>query len=202
MLQRLASAVAAIGFLVWGCSEPTQTRGPVIEDRVGAAVAFVFEPDAEHYLAAPRPFALDPQMTVAEGVNQLAEHLSRSYFHRDPGRDPPIRFEIVNLHRLELPHRTYRLAIVDMVDPRLEALQVFFQGSAGGQTTFFMLTATLLQPQMTPPLVDGLILLYNGDEFPEIDHVNFRGIVTPDAARAVVTKALSRHGAGGADAAG
>jgi hypothetical protein len=181
---------AAIGLMMGSCSEPTHAPQPVVDERIGAVEAYIFEPDAQYYLATPRPFDLDPQMTVAEALTALAGHLSRTYFNPVPDGDPGIEFEIVKVQRLELRHRWYRLAVVNMVDPRLEALQVYFQGSAGGQTTFYMLTATLLQPQMTPPLLDGLILLYNGDEFPQIDHVNFRGIVTPEMARSVVTKAL------------
>jgi hypothetical protein len=56
-----------------------------------------------------------------------------------------------------------------------------------------MLTATFLQPHENPPLADGLILLYNGEDFPTFDHINFRGIVTPEAIRPVVEKVLYRH---------
>ena len=65
-----------------------------------------------------------------------------------------------------------------------------------------MLAATFLQPHLDPPLVDGLILLYNGEEFPTIDHVNLRGIVTPQAIRPVVTKALYRYRPGGSTVTG
>ena len=92
-----------------------------------------------------------------------------------------------------MAQRDYRLAVINMIDPQLEALQNFFQGSSGGLTTFYMLTATFLQPQRDPPLADGLILLYNGDEFPATDHVNLQGIVTPQAIRAVVTNVLYRY---------
>ena len=188
----LVGLLLSVGLGLWGCTEPAPTPS-VAEDRIGPVTAYVFAPDAQDYLGAPQPYALDPAMSPHEALTRLADHLSRTYFNRDADSTPPIHFEVLKVHRLDLPHRAYRLAVVNMVDPQLEARQVFFQGSAGGQTTFYMLTATLLQPQMEPPLADGLILLYNGRAFPEIDHVPFRGIVTPDAVRHVVLKALYRH---------
>ena len=191
-LNRLLGLLLWVGLGIWACSDPAPAPS-VPDDRIGPVTAYVFDPDAQDYLSAPQPYDLDPAMSPRDALAKLADHLSRTYFNRDAESVPPIHFEILNVQRLALPHRTYRLAVVNMVDPQLEARRVFFQGSAGGQTTFFMLTATLLQPQMEPPLADGLILLYNGEEFPEIDHVNFRGIVTPDAVRHVVMKALFRH---------
>lgn len=193
-LKWLLGLLLWVGLGAWGCSEPAPAPSAP-DDRIGPVTAYVFAPDAEDYLGAAQPYALDPAMSPREALAKLADHLSRTYFNRDPQSAPPIHFEILNVQRLVLPHRAYHLAVVNMVDPQLEARRVYFQGSAGGQTTFFMLTATLLQPQMEPPLADGLILLYNGEAFPEIDHVNFRGIVTPDAVRHVVIKALfrSRH---------
>jgi hypothetical protein len=190
----LGLTLVGSGLLTWGCSSPPQPPESTLDEPIGVVDAYFFEPDAQHYLSAPHPFPLDPAMTVEDALAALAGHLSRTYFNRTPGGDPPIHFEIVKVYRLALPQRVVRVAVINMIDPQLEALQVFFQGSAGGQTTYYMLTATLFQPQLTPPLVDGLILLYNGDAFPEIDHVNLRGIVTPQAARAVVSKALFRYG--------
>lgn len=196
--NRMRTLPLLFGALIWGslalggCSEPAQNKAPVFEDRIGAVAAYVFEANAQDYLATPQPYPLAPELSPEEAMALLGEHLSRTYFNRDQGSDPPIRFDVLGVHRVAAPHRAYRLAVVNMVDPQLEALHVYFQGSAGGQATFYMLTATLLQPQMEPPLADGLVLLYNGEEFPESDHVNFRGIVTPDSVRSVVNKALFR----------
>lgn len=56
-------------------------------------------------------------------------------------------------------------------------MRYFFQGSDGGAKTEAMICATLLQPQMDPPLLDGLIFLYNGAVLPSLDHVNLSGIL-------------------------
>jgi hypothetical protein len=163
----------------------------------------VFKPDSQDYLAAPQPFPLDAALSPAEALTALGEHLCRTYFRIDSGdNDAEMRFEVSGVHRFPVAERDYRLVVINMIDPQLEALQNFFQGSAGGLTTYYMLAATFLQPQRDPPLADGLILLYNGEEFPATDHINFQGIVTPQAIRPVVTKALYHYRPGGSSVTG
>jgi hypothetical protein len=89
------------------------------------------------------------------------------------------------------PSRPLRIATVNMVDPDGFAMKYFFQGSGGGQTTFYILTATFMQPHMDPPLTDGLVLLYNGELLRELDHINLRGILTPRLAQYVAKRAIT-----------
>ena len=42
-----------------------------------------------------------------------------------------------------------------------------------------MLVASLVQPQMTPALLDGVIILYNGELMSEMAHIDLSGILTP-----------------------
>ena len=204
--QRLAlllGALMGLALVLPGCSEPPSVPEPPPADRIGAVTVYVFEPDSQDYLAAPRPFPLDAAMSLTDALTALGDHLGRTYFRSDSGRrDGAIRFEVEGVHRFAVAQRNYRLAVINMIDPQRDALQGFFQGSAGGLTTYYMLAATFLQPQLDPPLVDGLILLYNGEEFPETDHVNLRGIVTPQAIRPVVTKILYRYHPGGSTVTG
>lgn len=188
------SGLLWVGLILWGCTEPPEPQESAPDDRIGAIVAYVFEPDPQEYLTSPHPFPLSPHLSPEEALTALGTHLSQNYFISDPdGATPSIRLEVQDVHHFPAHHRTYRLAVINMIDPEQEALQGFFQGSAGGQTTFYMLAATFLQPHLDPPLADGLILLYNGEEFPEIDHVNFRGIVTTERIRPVVKRVLHRH---------
>jgi len=69
-------------------------------------------------------------------------------------------------------------------------MRYFFQGSAGGQTTFYMLAATFMQPHLSPPLVDGLVLLYNGKILPELDHISVTGILTPRSVQHATKRAI------------
>ena len=197
-----------MGSLIWcvlmleGCSQPISSQSTPNE-HIGDVVSYVYEPDSQEYLAAPQRFPLDPEMSSVDALTALGSHLSQTYFSGDADSEAaPIRFNVLSVSRFQAAQRTYRVAVVDMIDPELEALQGFFQGSAGGLTTYYLLTATFMQPQQEPPLLDGLVLLYNGEAFPEIDHVNFRGIVTPDSIRAVVTKVLFRHRLEGSAATG
>lgn len=183
-----------MGLILGGCTEPPEPQESAPADQIGAVKAYVFRPDPQDYLTAPYPFPLSPHMSSQEAMTALGTHLSQSYFIRDSGRGTPsIRFEVLDVHHFPAHHRMYRLAVINMIDPGREALQGFFQGSAGGQTTFYMLAATFLQPHLDPPLADGLILLYNGEAFPTVDHVSFRGIVTTESIRPVVKRVLHRH---------
>ena len=186
-----------------GCTDSSPPPAPSPGDGLGAGIVVVFEPDSQDYLAAPKPFFLEDGVSPGEALTALGNHLTRTYF-RSEGRDGDtgIRFEVLGIHRFPVAQRAYRLAVINMIDPQQKALQGFFQGSAGGLTTYYLLAATFLQPQLAPPLVDGFVLLYNGEEFPEMDHVNLRGIVTPEAVRPVVTKVLYRYLPGETAAAG
>lgn len=189
--------------LLQGCSDSPPPPAPSPGDRLEAGIVYVFEPDSQDYLAAPKPFSLADGVSPGEALAALGDHLSRTYFGRDGGKgDRGIRFQVMGIHRFPVAQRAYRLAVIDMIDPQRKALQGFFQGSAGGLTTYYLMAATFLQPQLDPPLVDGLVLLYNGEEFPAMDHVNLRGIVTPAAVRPVVTKILYRYRPGETAAAG
>ena len=190
MARRFGSWIG-LGLILLGCAQPVD---PPPDHRIGPIASLVYQPDPQEYLTAPQPFPLAPELSPAEALTVLSQHLSRGYFNSASETGAaPIRFEVLAVHHLPVPHRTYRLAVINMIDPQLEALQGYFQGSAGGQTTFYMLAATFLQPHIDPPLADGLILLYNGEAFPAIDHVNFQGIVTTEMVKGLVTKVLSRH---------
>ena len=80
-----------------------------------------------------------------------------------------------------------------MIDADSEAMSSFFQGSTGGQTKFYMLAATFMQPHLYPPLLDGLVLLYNGEILPELDHINLSGILIPRVIKHIVIRAI-QHG--------
>jgi hypothetical protein len=152
-----------------------------------------FLPDDERYLLPGHRYPLAPQTPLEDAFQQLADQLTRAYFHRGTGPVAEIRLEVLGLYTIELPHREMRVVAVNLRDPAQAAWDRFFQGSAGGQTTFYLLAATLLQPQLSPPLADGLVVLYNGESFPELDHIRFRGIVSAEAVRPAVLRAIRQH---------
>jgi hypothetical protein len=48
-----------------------------------------------------------------------------------------------------------------MVDAARITVSTFFQGSTGGTATENVLLANFLQPRLAPPLLDGVVFLYN-----------------------------------------
>jgi hypothetical protein len=47
-----------------------------------------------------------------------------------------------------------------------------------------------MQPHLEPPLLDGLVLLYNGQMLSELDHINLSGILTPRLFKYVARRAI------------
>jgi hypothetical protein len=185
----------AAGALLGGCSEapapPSQPAAPTL----GQRQLLRFQPDDQDYLADPEPFPLPPATPLPEVLQALARHLSKTYFAPDRNQaSGGMRVDLQAIHYLSLPREgALTLVVVDLQDPDGEGLQAFFQGSSGAQTTFNMLAATLLQPQLDPPLADGLCVRYNGGPFPLLEHIDLRGIVTPAMVRRCVRNALYRR---------
>ncbi len=183
----------AVGLCLWGCPGADSPPPPAAETPLGAVELLTFIPDDEYYLLPGHRYPLEPATPLREAFQRLADQLARVYF--DDGRTPAaeIRLEVIGFHTIDLPHRAMRVVAVNLHDPRQTAWGAFFQGSAGGQTTYYLLAATLMQPQLTPPLADGLVVLYNGEAFPELDHIRFRGIVSAESVRPAVVRAIQRR---------
>jgi hypothetical protein len=156
---------------------------------------YVFAAGTEHALEVARKIDRPSALSVEEALNLLARHLEETYFFQTPeGENTRIRFSVENLHSIGGVPRRHCIAVINMMDEEDTALRHFFQGSFGGQTTFFMITATFLQAQNDPPLLDGLVLLYNGKTFPHMDHIDFSGIVTPKSVRRLVRRVITAGG--------
>ncbi|MBL0713039.1 MAG: hypothetical protein JJV98_05000 [Desulfosarcina sp.] len=183
-----------VGLGLCGCPN-SPAPPPASPDRpLGPAELLTFTPDANHYLAPGHLFPAEADTARKETLQRLADQLNRSYF--GDGQEPAaagIRIEVIGVYTIALPHRPLHVVAVNLHDPGQAAWRDFFQGSAGGQTTYYLLAATLMQPQLSPPLADGLVVLYNGEAFPELDHIRFRGIVSAESVRPVVVKAIQRR---------
>lgn len=159
------------------CSKAPQEEAPEV---IGDIEAYTFTADQEHLLSNAQRFPLASGTSLQDALERLGGHLADSYFRRTfAQKDTGIRFEIVDIDTISTPSRNLRIATVNMVDPDQDAVSCFFQGSAGARTTFYLLGATFLQPHLDPPLLDGLVLLYNGKILPELDHINLTEILTP-----------------------
>ncbi|MBN2060858.1 MAG: hypothetical protein JW882_10650 [Deltaproteobacteria bacterium] len=158
---------------------------------IGDRKLFTFISDGEHYLASARPFPLSPETSLKSALDKLGTHLADTFFHKTYlNEETNIRFETVSIHDILVEPRGLRIGVVNMIDEEEFAMSYFFQGSTGAQTTFYMLSATFTQPHLAVPLVDGLILLYNGKVLPEMDHINLSGILTPGTLRNAAVRAI------------
>ncbi len=181
------------GLCLGACPAAETTPPAPAETPIGPVELLTFKPDDDHYLLADHRYPLEPTVSLKNAFQHLADELNRSYFNDGQGPPSDIRIEILGLYSIDLPHRSLRVVAVNLRDVRQAAWTSFFQGSAGGQTTYYLLAATLMQPQLTPPLADGLVVLYNGEAFPELDHIRFRGIVSAESIRPVVIRAIQRR---------
>jgi hypothetical protein len=160
---------------------------------LGEVELYTFSPDQQYLLSNAQPFRLSPHTSLKEALDSLGRHLAKTYFQKTyTDKATKIHFEVVRVNEIALPSRPIRIATVNMVDPDRDAMRYFFQGSAGARTTFYMIGATFMQPHLNPPLLDGLVFLYNGKMLPGLDHINVEGILIPRLVRRVTKRAI--HG--------
>lgn len=175
-----------------GCFNNSDKAPPVLSQIIGEVELYIFKPDQQYLLSDAQPFILPPNTLVKDALDSLGRHLAKDYFSKtytDKATD--IHFEVVRIDEVATPSRPLRIAVINMVDTNRDARKYFFQGSAGGQTTFYMIAATFMQPHLSPPLLDGLVLLYNGKILPELDHINVKGILTPRLVQHVAKRAIN-----------
>jgi hypothetical protein len=174
-----------------GCFNNSDTAPPASSQIIGEIELYTFTPDDQNLLSEANPFILPPNTLIKDALDSLGRHLAKDYFsktYKDKVTD--IHFEVVRIDEVATPSRPLRIAVINMVDINRDARRYFFQGSAGGQTTFYMIAATFMQPHLSPPLVDGLVLLYNGKILPELDHINIKGILTPRLVQHIAKRAI------------
>jgi len=179
--------------LTFGCFNSSEKTAQESSQILGEVELYTFSPDQEHLLSGAQPFLLSPDTSLKDALNSLGQRLAETYFQKTyTGKATKIYFEVVRVNEIVISSRQLRIATVNMVDPEEDAMRYFFQGSAGARTTFYMIGATFMQPHLNPPLLDGLVFLYNGEMLPELDHINVEGILIPRLVQRVTKRAI--HG--------
>ena len=174
-----------------GCSNNSDTSPSDQSQVVGNVKLYTFSPHHKYFLGNAQPFILPPNTSINETVDNLGRYLADNYFCKTyTSKLTHIHFEVLSIDEIFTPSRPLRISVVNMVDTDSVAMSSFFQGSTGGLTTFYMLAATFMQPHLSPPLLDGLVLLYNGEILPELDHINLSGILIPRAIKHIVRRAI------------
>lgn len=183
--------IMAATLLSFGCLDRSEKDVQTSPQLPGDVELYTFSPDQRYFLYHARPFQLSPPLSLKHALNSLGQHLAETYFQKTyTGKTTKIHFEVVSIEEIVISSRTLRIATINMVDPENNAMRYFFQGSAGARTTFYMIGATLMQPHLKPPLVDGLVFIYNGAMLPELDHINVTGILIPRLVQRVAKRAI------------
>ena len=177
--------------LTFGCFDSSEKVAQEPSQILGEAELYTFSPDQQYLLSNAQPFRLSPHTSLKDALNSLGQRLAETYFQKTyTGKATKIHFEVVGVNEIVISSRPLRIATVNMVDPDRDAMRYFFQGSAGARTTFYMIGATFMQPHLNPPLLDGLVFLYNGEMLPELDHINVEGILIPRLVQRVTKRAI------------
>jgi hypothetical protein len=191
-MRYLTMAFFMISIFLISCVGNDTDKSPQNIPRViGDVKLYTFSSDDEYFLSNAQPFILPPETTLRDALNSLGRHLSETYFSKTYTNDSTdIHFEVLGIDRISTPGRPLLTAVINMVDVNNDAMGCFFQGSTGGQVTFHMLTATFMQPHLDPPLLDGLVILYNGKLLAELDHINLSGLLIPRLDEYVAKRAI------------
>jgi hypothetical protein len=104
------------------------------------------------------------EMNIQEKVQHVADMLSQEAFD-----GLPIVVEEIKIIDGKA------IAVVNLQDDHDKSWSsVYFQGSAGGTITKESIVETLLQRDYTGEWIDGVVLVYNGNE-EEFDHIKLVG---------------------------
>lgn len=176
-----------------GCSNNTETVHSELSQVIGEVKLFTFSPSQKYPLGHSQPFPLPPNTSVKDAIDKIGQHLSEGYFSKTYANElTDIHFDVIRIDVISTSSRPFRIAVIDMVDTNRDAMRHFFQGSTGGQTTYCLIGASFLQPHLNPPLLDGLILLYNGEILPKLDHIDLTGLLVPGSFQHLAEKAIRR----------
>ena len=187
----LFSLIMVATALTFGCFDSSEKVAQEPSQILGEVELYTFSPDQQYLLSDAQPFRLSPHTSLKDALNSLGQRLAKTYFQKTyTDKVTKIRFEVVGVNQVAISSRSLRIATVNMVDPDRDAMRYFFQGSAGARTTFYMICATFMQPHLNPPLLDGLVFLYNGEMLPELDHINVEGILIPRLVQRVTKRAI------------
>ncbi|MFW6254211.1 MAG: hypothetical protein ACOC41_04710 [Chitinivibrionales bacterium] len=111
-----------------------------------------------------------------QALMAIGKQLSQTYFGAYGNRHTDISFSVDTIIKLCANTRCLHIGLISIHDPDSVLFSTFFQGSTGGRATYNTLTASFLQPQMSPPLLDAVAFTIDGRFFPEMSHIDLSGI--------------------------
>ena len=147
---------------------------------------YKFNPSGETYQENPELLNINPNSNVDSVFDTLSIVLnSLDIFNKHN-----IVIEKTRIEKIKLPNKIFRIGVVNIVDPEKIAMRNHFQGSTGGHVTSLVISSNLIQPQLFDPILEGLIITYNGKASLFMDHINFDLIIPPSESRGAVNRAI------------
>ncbi len=184
-----------IFLLLLQLNNPLNANDKISSSKSGYINLYTFSMDSQLQFDKPKPFVLLNTIKISDVLDTLGKHLSQTYFYEVKMYKrikTNIKFEVLKVEEIQTPIRPFRIATINLVDPQEQCMGYFFQGSAGGYVTANMLLANFTQPHLLAPLLDGLIILYNGKVLPMMDHINLDRIFIPGDLRQRIQKAIRK----------
>ena len=197
-MKRLHYYFFALFFLILQLNCQKDTSPVAYEDtsssELGDLELYTFSIDSTWQIGNPKPFILSNEAKITDVLDALGKYLSETYFYKIEIYTTiitNIKFEVLKVEEIQTPIRSFRIATINLIDPEELCMGYFFQGSTGGHFTASMITANFTQPHLDTPLLDGLIILYNGQVLKRMDHINLERIIVPGDIRLTILKAFT-----------
>ncbi len=184
-----------IFLLILQLNNALKANDKISSSKSGYINLYTFSMNSQLQFDKPKPFVLLNITKISDVLDTLGKHLSQTYFHEInmlKTIKTNIQFEVLKVEEIQTLIRPFRIATINLIDPQKLCMGYFFQGSSGGYNTINMLVANFTQPHLSAPLLDGLIILYNGKVLPFMDHINLKKIFIPGDVKQNVLKAIRK----------
>jgi hypothetical protein len=194
--MRLVYPFLVFSLFSFGCSAVKEASESFNETEIILFKSYD-EPDAssEKVLDIDRRITFDINTPVDQVLDSVTKYLERNFFTNYSSfneKSSPIKIELKEFNIVKSENYNFRLAVFNISDPEEIAVQNFFQGSTGAQHTYAVLLSNILQPHLSHPLLDGVIILYNDKVLRDLDHINLEGIIVPANVNRFVWEVLKR----------
>ncbi len=184
-------------FLYFNCQKDSSPVAyeDTSSSELGNMELYTFSPNSMFPIGNPIPLELASETKIFDVLDTLGRYLSKTYFYKISIYTTiitNIKFEVLKIEEIQTHIRPFRIATINLIDPDELCMGYCFQGSSGGYITAAMLAANFTQPHLPTPLLDGLIILYNGEVLNPMDHINLDRIITPGEIRQAVLNSFTK----------
>jgi len=178
-LKTLLKFFTILEIIILGCGSSQELKDENLQNN--EYYFYYYENINNELIMSAYPLILGDGLTIENVLDSITSVLTRHFQSvSNISSINKLSFEFKHMESLKTEYKTYEIAVINIIDPLEICMKYFFQGSSGGQTTFNTLGTNLLQPNIeNHPLVDGVIILYNGIPMQALDHINLSGVMVP-----------------------